>query len=421
MATIAEYNGTTKLGDEYAKHGLCSANSSAKISNFTAQAALALGLPTDTKGRKPRPPADNVAILKWILENVSKKPSPPTTVSIERPQADIAVVDSDNAPVTELPVASDEANVDLVGIDTATESTSLATTATPSNTGSTIEPLSNEVAVFERQGGIVSTAIDSLVDQIVKNADDGIAATIEQIKNVIKLQKSAQNIDRAAIYWHRQKRTFSQLGYESFEAFGLAEFGYEKAYLHQTANAYVIEKSLGKSAIADSKQIPEGQLRPLSPVPENERAAIWEEANRKAKELGKERTAKMVQEAVSEWKSKNESLQNDLDDLSTKIIKVQQAADELRANQSAIIDAINVEQVPIEPPPELKTVEVRAVDVDNAVIEEVRHCLETIESHLKSAQFSDKWRVELAEYKRIGAIFESLVSSSTIIDGVVAE
>jgi hypothetical protein len=186
--------------------------------------------------------------------------------------------------------------------------------------------MSNELKAIQSQGGIISVAIDSLVDQILKNADDGQEPTSEQIEAVIKLQLSAQNIDRAAIYWHRQKKTFVKLGYASFEDFGKTVFDYEKAYLHQQANAYLIEKSLGQSAIADSKQIAETHLRPLSPIPENERAAIWEEANRKAEELGKERTAKMVQDVVNEWKLKNEALQNDLmakvqrlDDLDKKV------------------------------------------------------------------------------------------------------
>ena len=150
----------------------------------------------------------------------------------------------------------------------------------------------NELTTIQVQGSLVSTAIDGLVNQVLKNANDGIAPTLEQINNVISLQKSAQNIDRAAIYWHRQKRTFTQLGYESFEAFGKDVFEYSLPYMNQMANAYVIEKSIGLDAIASNKQIPEGQLRPLSPVPESERAAIWAEANRKAEEAGKERTAK---------------------------------------------------------------------------------------------------------------------------------
>jgi hypothetical protein len=195
--------------------------------------------------------------------------------------------------------------------------------------------MSNQLAVFEQQGGIVSMAIDSLVDQIVKNADDGIDATIEQIQNVIKLQKSAKNIDRAAIYWHRQKRTFSQLGYESFEAFGLSVFDYSLDYMNKNAKAFEIEKSLNNTMVLN-EQIPERQLRPLSPIPEDERAAIWEEANRKAEEAGKERTAKMVQEAVNEWKLKHESLQTDL-------ICKQQALDSAEAKvrfQAMTVEAV---------------------------------------------------------------------------------
>jgi len=90
------------------------------------------------------------------------------------------------------------------------------------------------------------------------------------------------------------------------------------------------------------------------------------------------------------------------------------------ANQVEPAPATIETVLPIEPPAELNLiVEVGAVTVDNTAIEEVHYCLETIENHLRAADFSDKWRVALAEYKRIGAIFESL--DNAIIDGVIAE
>lgn len=193
--------------------------------------------------------------------------------------------------------------------------------------------MSNELKAIQSQGGIISVAIDSLVDQILKNADDGQEPTSEQIEAVIKLQKSAQNIDRAAIYWHRQKRTYVKLGYASFEEFGKTIFDYSLNFMHKQASAFEIEKSLN-CTIVQNEQIPETHLRPLSPIPENERAAIWEEANRKAEEAGKERTAKMVQEAVNEWKAKHEAAQKRINWLEDDKKAIHQQNDELR-NQLA--------------------------------------------------------------------------------------
>jgi hypothetical protein len=98
----------------------------------------------------------------------------------------------------------------------------------------------------------------------------------------------------------RDTKAYVALGYETFEAFGAAEFGYEKSHLYRLADAAEIELSLNSPL--GEKPIPERHLRPLASVPEEERQAIWDEATRIAEESGKKLTAKMVEEAVADWR-----------------------------------------------------------------------------------------------------------------------
>lgn len=133
----------------------------------------------------------------------------------------------------------------------------------------------------------------------------------------------------------RDTKAYLALGYDSFEALGKAEFGYEKAYLHQLSNAALIEKSLNLSAIADY-QIPETHLRPLTQIPEEARQAIWDEANRAAEAAGKERTAKMVEEAVRMYKQQLVNYEDTIDELNTVIddFKFNNDLDKLKASHA---------------------------------------------------------------------------------------
>ncbi len=71
------------------------------------------------------------------------------------------------------------------------------------------------------------------------------------------------------------------------------------------AESAEISLQIGYSPIGENVQPPEGQLRPLTQVPESVRKEIWDEATRKAEEAGKKVTAKAVSEAVEEWKQRS--------------------------------------------------------------------------------------------------------------------
>jgi hypothetical protein len=149
----------------------------------------------------------------------------------------------------------------------------------------------------------------------------------QKVNNV----KSCLNIARNELLDLRDRDGWRALGYESWEEFGAKEFDYSVQYLNRITTAASIQKSL--ETIVSEGEIKETHLRPLTSIPENERAAIWKEANRKAEEVGKERTAKMVQDAVNEWKAKHDAVQNDL-------LAVKQQNDDLRGNIDAKVSAV---------------------------------------------------------------------------------
>ena len=85
-------------------------------------------------------------------------------------------------------------------------------------------------------------------------------------------------------------------GADATVEYGEKELNLGTARIYQLVDAAEISIQLGYTqdcAIAQSPP-PEGQLRPLKAVPEDERKAIWEEATRKAIEEGAKLTAKRV-------------------------------------------------------------------------------------------------------------------------------
>lgn len=207
----------------------------------------------------------------------------------------------------------------------------------------------NELTTMQSQGGIVSMAIDSLVNQVLKNADDGIEPTDEQIESVISFHNVCGNGQRSAAYWFRQKRVHLKRGFESFEAFGKSVLGHESSYLHKLAKAYEIEQSLDCTIVQNPT---ESQLRPLSKIEPADRQEVWNDAIEKAREEGKKLGAKHVEDATREHLAKIESLQSDLitktqrlDEAEAKvrfqkmtIDSTEQQNDELRNRDQAVID-----------------------------------------------------------------------------------
>jgi len=203
--------------------------------------------------------------------------------------------------------------------------------------------MNNELSVIESQGGIVSMAIDSLTTQVLQNADDGVelcVLDIELVESVVKASKSAQGFQRATLYWIRQKKGWLILGYDSFEAFGLKEFGLEKSTLHSMANAHHIQTVLEKSNMLDlDKELPIRSANQLNKLSDAEIPEAFQLATDKANEDSKKLSAKHVEEAVKELQAKNKSLQQQLDDTEIMYNESSRQRDQLRDNQAQIIDA----------------------------------------------------------------------------------
>lgn len=129
--------------------------------------------------------------------------------------------------------------------------------------------------------------------------------TLDEARETDRLIKRHINTTRYLLLDMRDRKGWKALGYESFVEYGEKELNFASTHLYRLADAAEIALQIGFSPIGE-KQPPESQIRPLTQVPEEERKAIWEEATRKAEEEHVKLTAKRVEEAVAEWKQRNQ-------------------------------------------------------------------------------------------------------------------
>jgi len=141
--------------------------------------------------------------------------------------------------------------------------------------------------------------------------------TLEEAQEKHAQLKSLQSVARALLLEIRNRRGYIVLGYESFEEYAEVEWGYSQSYVYRLSKAEEIQNSLN-SPIGE-KEIPETHLRHLSKVPEADRAALFAEVNAKAEAEGKERTAKMVQEAVANYQKTVSEQQQTIESLTTQL------------------------------------------------------------------------------------------------------
>jgi chromosome segregation ATPase len=129
------------------------------------------------------------------------------------------------------------------------------------------------------------------------------------------------------------------LGYESFEAFGLKEFGLEKSTLHSMANAHHIQTVLEKSNVLDSnKEIPIRSANQLNKLSDAEIPAAYQLANDKAQDDGKKLSAKHVEQAVKELQAQLDEKQKRINWLEISHDAVEKQNDELRNRDEKIIE-----------------------------------------------------------------------------------
>ncbi len=99
---------------------------------------------------------------------------------------------------------------------------------------------------------------------------------------------------RAALLELYTREGWRALGHASWRACVMAEFDQSQSTVYQELEAAKVELNL--SAIAEIGSLPEAVLRPLTRLPEDEQAEVWERAV--ADVGGQQPTAKEVQRAV---------------------------------------------------------------------------------------------------------------------------
>lgn len=152
----------------------------------------------------------------------------------------------------------------------------------------------------------------TLVAQNIKTRE----ATHEESLIIDTAWVNAESSIRGLAWLSREGKTWKNLvnpktgeNYTSFEEYGLEKFDYSKTQLHALANAFRVEKALVGTP---TKELPLSQTEPFRALPDSAIPETYQHAIELAREEGKKLGAKHVEEAVAEWKLKNESLQSDL-------------------------------------------------------------------------------------------------------------
>ncbi len=371
------YDGTTALAKAIADDlQLCSLNNTNRIAKLTKEACTALGLPIDTTGGK-KSPAVNVAIFEWLRDNKTTSAAKPIDLPTVEPVAPAEEITEAIKPADVLPIPEVTTNADLFALETQNVNMPISINAIP--------VLPKLTATEARQ----------------------------KVNNV----KSCLNIARNELLDLRDRDGWRVLGYESWEEFGDVELNLGVRYLNQITTAASIQNSLG--AIAPEENIKETHLRPLTSIPENERAAIWEEANRKAEEVGKERTAKMVQDAANEWKAKHDAVQNDL-------LTVRQQNDDLRGNIDAKVSAVIATEradLVIENSAAIQTLEKQLSDAKDKIARDKKELDKAIADGVRSEMNALDNDIRRKEYAIEGLTerIESLHQTKSTLDKEVGE
>ena len=107
--------------------------------------------------------------------------------------------------------------------------------------------------------------------------------------------KAIHGVARSMLLEMRDRKGWKVLGFSSWEDYGDKEWDYSVRHLNRLATAFETQKSLGPIGL----EIPEGQLRPLTQVPDDIKKQIWDEVNEENKVV----TAKLIEQAVEKYKA----------------------------------------------------------------------------------------------------------------------
>jgi hypothetical protein len=110
--------------------------------------------------------------------------------------------------------------------------------------------------------------------------------------------KSLHSAMRLLLLEMRDRKGWLALGFESWEQYGEQEWGFTRQHLNRLATSAYIQnlvEPLGSNEIAET------HLRPLTSVPDDVKIEIWQQVKSEHEKI----TAKIVQDAVDDWKARN--------------------------------------------------------------------------------------------------------------------
>ena len=184
--------------------------------------------------------------------------------------------------------------------------------------------MNGQLSIIQSQSSFFIPTLQTFSNMIVASADDGVEVSMvdfETVENIDNALVAAHGLSRSCLYWMREKKGYLILGFESFEKYGEARFGFSIQHLNRLANAHAIQNVIEPIG---SKEISESVLRPLGQVVSDaDKKKIWDEATAKAESENKKVTAKMIEEAVARHKLENETLQHELICANKKLASVQ--------------------------------------------------------------------------------------------------
>lgn len=225
--------------------------------------------------------------------------------------------------------------------------------------------------------------------------------------------KAIHGVARSMLLEMRDRKGWKALGYLSFEDYGDKEWGYSRQHLNRLATAESTQKLLEPIG---SKDIPEGQLRPLNQVPDDIKKQIWDEVNEENRVV----TAKLIEQAVAKYKA-------DLlgrDDLIEKVRKqrddwkgasdtqISQLTSKLNAveedKQKAINEAVIVERKNMQSALDLKKADAEKLSLDMVALKKLHE--KTVDEKVKAKLSQMQIEINQKQYqidsseKRINAL-----------------
>jgi hypothetical protein len=208
-----------------------------------------------------------------------------------------------------------------------------------------------------------------------------------EIRNSANMLSACLWLAKAGSTW-KQLKDDAGVAFESFEAYARSH-NIGLSHANRLIAAMNVQKSINASKDA---RIPETHLRSLATIPEEARKAIWDEANRLAEEAGKERTAKMVEDAIKEYKAelnrKNMAIESTIErakNAEKQASDIAKQKEEWRLQSLAERDAKRALEAEVSGLRNQKPI-IQYVDDSDKVREEFKARIEKLQRDLKEAQ-----------------------------------